>query len=68
MREALRSEELKKRQRSKQERVLKLLFLQHEKQRGRREEVENATEEHGGDVEAAALLLMSLSSGLSLDS
>ncbi|XP_042466717.1 GATA transcription factor 16-like [Zingiber officinale] len=67
-------EELKKRQRLKQERMLKLLLLQHEKQRGGREEDEEeekeeaAVEEHGKEVEEAALLLMSLSSGLFLHS
>ncbi|XP_042380848.1 uncharacterized protein LOC121973502 isoform X1 [Zingiber officinale] len=68
MREAPCPEELKKRQRSKQERMLKLLLMQHEKRRGRSEEVKSATAEHGEDVEEAALLLMSLSSGLSLHS
>ncbi|XP_074589931.1 uncharacterized protein LOC141845827 [Curcuma longa] len=67
--EALSPEDLKKRQRLKQERMLKLLLLQHEKQRGgREEEKKKATAEHGEEVEEAALLLMSLSSGLFLHS
>ncbi|CAL9049329.1 unnamed protein product [Musa acuminata subsp. burmannicoides] len=57
----LSTEELKRRQRDKQERTLKLLLLQHRRQR-RSQSEEKAAVEAGKEVEEAARLLLSLSS------